>query len=195
MTLLQHGPEENKCSGHRLRFKLSSAGLPSWLSGKESTCQCRKRKRCRFNPWVRKIPWSRKLQPTPVFLPGKFHGQRNLEGSSSWVARSLTQLSTAAVGSTSRHLKETSHCLFPPRLPGLHYLKAPCHVVMSVLLDVYLSLDLLYLFWPCFITAFPFNTTSFFNRVEIRCQSRPPHLKTHQSKRDRPGETAIRAGW
>ena len=31
-----------------------------------------------FNPWVGKIPWNRKWQPTPVFLPGKFHGQRRL---------------------------------------------------------------------------------------------------------------------
>ena len=31
-----------------------------------------------FDPWVRKILWSRKWQPTPVFLPGKFHGQRSL---------------------------------------------------------------------------------------------------------------------
>ena len=34
--------------------------------------------------WVRKIPWSRKWQPTPVFLPGKFHGQRSLVGDSPW---------------------------------------------------------------------------------------------------------------
>ena len=33
-----------------------------------------------FNPGVRKIPWSRKGQPTPEFLPGKFHGQRSLVG-------------------------------------------------------------------------------------------------------------------
>ena len=31
-------------------------------------------------PWVRKIPWRRARQPTAVFLPGKFHGQRNLAG-------------------------------------------------------------------------------------------------------------------
>ena len=37
---------------------------------KESTCQCRRCKRCRFDRWVRKIPWRRKWQPTPVFLPG-----------------------------------------------------------------------------------------------------------------------------
>ena len=47
-------------------------------SGKEYTCQSRKLKRLRFDPWVRKIPWSRKWQPALVFLPGKFHGQRNL---------------------------------------------------------------------------------------------------------------------
>ena len=38
--------------------------FPWWLSGKESADQCR---RCRFDPWVRKIPWRRKWQPTPVF--------------------------------------------------------------------------------------------------------------------------------
>ena len=35
-------------------------------------------RRLGFDPWVRKIPWSRKLQPTPVFLPGKSHGQKTL---------------------------------------------------------------------------------------------------------------------
>ena len=56
-------------------------GLLWWLSGKESACQCR---RCKFNPWVRKIPWRRKWQPTPVFLSGKFHEQRSLAGYSPW---------------------------------------------------------------------------------------------------------------
>ena len=40
--------------------------------------------RCGFDPWVRKIPWRRKWQPTPVFLSGKSHGQRNLVGYSPW---------------------------------------------------------------------------------------------------------------
>ena len=61
-------------------------GLPRWLSGKESTYQCRKH---RFHPWVRKIPWWRKWQPTPVFLPGKSHGQRSLEGYSPWGCKSI----------------------------------------------------------------------------------------------------------
>ena len=37
-----------------------------------------------FDPWVKKIPWSRKWELIPVFLPGKFHGQRSLEGYSPW---------------------------------------------------------------------------------------------------------------
>ena len=53
---------------------------PGSASGKEPACQCRKHERSRFNPWVRKIPWRRKWQPTPVFLPGKSHGQRSLAG-------------------------------------------------------------------------------------------------------------------
>ena len=53
-------------------------GFPGGTSGKESTCQCRRRKRCRFYPWVRKIPWRKKGQPTSVFLPEKSDGQRSL---------------------------------------------------------------------------------------------------------------------
>ena len=37
-----------------------------------------------FDPWVGKIPWRRKWQPTPIFLPGKPHGQRSLVGYSPW---------------------------------------------------------------------------------------------------------------
>ena len=58
-----------------------TSGLPWWLSDKESTCQCR---RHGFDPWVEKIPWRRKWQPIPVFLPGKSHGQKSLAGYSWW---------------------------------------------------------------------------------------------------------------
>ena len=44
----------------------------------------RRLKRYKFNPWVGKIPWSRKWQPTAIFSPGKFHGQRSLAGYSLW---------------------------------------------------------------------------------------------------------------
>ena len=59
-------------------------GLPRWCCGKESAYRCRKCRRHTFSPWARKIPRSRKWQPTPVLLPGKSHGQRSLVGSSPW---------------------------------------------------------------------------------------------------------------
>ena len=66
-------------------------GLPWWLSGKESACQC---KRHSFNPWVGKIPWRRKWQSTLVFMPGKSHGQRTLVGYTvHGVAKSWTRFS------------------------------------------------------------------------------------------------------
>ena len=52
-----------------------------WFHAKESACQCRRR---RLDPWVRMIPWRRKWQPIPLFLPGEFHRQRSLEGYSPW---------------------------------------------------------------------------------------------------------------
>ena len=52
-------------------------------------CQCRRHKRCRFDSWVRKITQRRKWQPTPVFLPGKSHGQRGLVGYSPWYCKEL----------------------------------------------------------------------------------------------------------
>ena len=54
--------------------------LSRWHSGKESACRCRRCKRCGFEPRVRKIPWSRTWQPTPVFLPGESQGQKSLVG-------------------------------------------------------------------------------------------------------------------
>ena len=51
--------------------------------GKEPTCQCRRHGRHRIDPWIGKIPWRRKWQPTSVFSPGKSHGRR-LAGYSSW---------------------------------------------------------------------------------------------------------------
>ena len=52
--------------------------FPKWFSGKESACQCRRCKRYGFYPWVKNIPWRRKWKPTPVSLPRKSQGQKNL---------------------------------------------------------------------------------------------------------------------
>ena len=61
----------------KLTSYCKSTILSWWLSGKESACQFR---RLEFNPRVRKSPWRRKWQPTPVFLPRKSNGQRILVG-------------------------------------------------------------------------------------------------------------------
>ena len=45
---------------------IPSLGFPGDTSGKEPTCQCKRHRRCRFNPWVGKIPWRRKWQPIAV---------------------------------------------------------------------------------------------------------------------------------
>ena len=47
-----HDPKKKACK--------EVPGLSRQHSGKESACQCRRCKRCEFDPWVRKIPWSRK---------------------------------------------------------------------------------------------------------------------------------------
>ena len=61
-----------------LPLKVSTVDqLPRWLSDGGI---CLPSRRHGFNPWFGKIPWSRKWQPTPVFLPGKAHGQSNLMG-------------------------------------------------------------------------------------------------------------------
>ena len=67
--------------------------------GKEPICQCRRHKRCGFDPWVGKIPWRRAWQPTPVFLSGESPrieepGELQSMGSQSWTR--LKWLSTHA---------------------------------------------------------------------------------------------------
>ena len=77
----QPGKPKNTGVGHHCLLRNLALeniiGLPWWVSGKEFTCQCR---RYGLDPWVRKIPWRKKWQHTPIFLPGKSHGQRSLAG-------------------------------------------------------------------------------------------------------------------
>ena len=54
-----------------LSFHSLSQGFSGGTSGKETTCQCRRQKRCRFYPWVGKIPWRSAWQPISVFLSGE----------------------------------------------------------------------------------------------------------------------------
>ena len=70
-------------------------GFLGGSSDKEPICQCRRHKRHGFNPWVRKIPWRRKWQLTPVLLPGESHGQRSLAATVHRIAQSWTRLTHA----------------------------------------------------------------------------------------------------
>ena len=58
------------------------SAFPGGARGKELSCQCRSLKIRGFDPWIRKIPWRRVWQLTPIFLPGESHGQRSLVGCS-----------------------------------------------------------------------------------------------------------------
>ena len=67
-------------------FYSAKYGLPRWLSGKESACQCR---RCSSIPGLQRFPGGGKWQPTPVFLPRESHRQRSLVGYSPWDHKEL----------------------------------------------------------------------------------------------------------
>ena len=125
-------------------------GLPCWLSGKEPACQCR---RCRFNPWVRKIPWRRKWQPLQCSCL-----ESTMDGGAGWAngnhssilawrvpwteepggLQSVTsvQFSRSVVSNSSRP-HEPQHAR-PPRpspTPGVHSNSCPsswwCHPAIS----------------------------------------------------------------
>ena len=81
LLLSQTFPFNKNKKRSNLHFQL---GFPGGSGGRESTCQCSRLKRSGFDLWVGKILWNRKWHPTPVSLPGKFHGQRSLVGYSPW---------------------------------------------------------------------------------------------------------------
>ena len=86
---------------------------PGSTSGKETTYQSRRHKRCGFDPWVGKIPCKIEWQPTPVFLPGESHGQRSLVGYSPWGHKE----SDMPEVTTCTHLKCTRFSAFSTLFP------------------------------------------------------------------------------
>ena len=85
-------------------------GVLGCTNGKESACQCRRHRRCGFDHSVGKIPWKRKWQPTLVFLPGKFHGQRSLVDYSPWGCKELTWLGTELLSGTVEFGTQVVEC-------------------------------------------------------------------------------------
>ena len=110
-------------------FSLYLHWLCRWYSGKESTCQGRRHKRHGFDPWVGKIPWRRKWQPTPAFLSGKSHEQRSLAGYSPWSRKRMGHSLAAKQQADKRScrlkgIKDKRSCRLMPgpanwRLPSL----------------------------------------------------------------------------
>ena len=95
-------------------------GFPCGSVVKESACLHG------FDPWARKIPWSRKWQPAPVFLPGKFYGQSSLAGYSPWGHKgpdTTEQLGTRAHRSVASLMGFLSPPNLVPELPSIPYQK------------------------------------------------------------------------
>ena len=71
-------PHAHCSSDNTSAFITLGEGFPDGISGKDHTSQCRRHKRHGLDPWVRKMPWRRAWQPTPVLLPRESHGLRSL---------------------------------------------------------------------------------------------------------------------
>ena len=103
---------------------------PYWHSGEESACQYRRHSLV-FNPGVRRIPWSSKLQSSPLLLLGKSHGQRSLVSYNPWGCK---------VGhNTTRSTHTHTHTRWCPRIqlssdaiyPGIAQIPQASHSVLS----------------------------------------------------------------
>ena len=64
-------------------------GFPAGTSGKDPACQCRRLKRCSFDPWVWEIPLKEEVAIHSVFLPAESHGQRTWQATVHGVAKEL----------------------------------------------------------------------------------------------------------
>ena len=105
-----------------MNFRISMPSYPG--SAVVKICmQCRRYKRCRFNPWVGEMPWNREWQPVSVFLSGKFHGQKSLWGT---IAHGTTKSQTQQSIAQSRQLVTHTHThTHKYKLIGILKLKLP----------------------------------------------------------------------
>ena len=80
----QQGKRKRRKNKREVRHDLTYTNILLEEGCPESSESACRRRGCGVNPWVEKIPLRRKLQPIPVFLPGKSHGQKSLAGYSPW---------------------------------------------------------------------------------------------------------------
>ena len=126
---------------------LTTRGFPGGIAGKESACQRRRSKRGGFDPWVRKILWRRKRQPTPVVLPEEPHGQRSLAGYSPWGHKELDMTERGM------HAWKHQHCTLAVGLTQVSSFSHSCPV------DIFAHLQFI------FIKVFQQNA-----RIKSKCE-------------------------
>ena len=97
--------------------KITKGLMAQWL---RIRLQCRGLRRHRFNPWVGKMPWRRRWQPTPAFLPGESHGQRSLAGYSLWVRKELDVTERLSTQAGSLRLNSTVRFKVAAQLSALN---------------------------------------------------------------------------
>ena len=120
-----HGQRRLVCYSSRGHKQLDTTEQLNWA---KLNCQCRRPKRCRFHPWVKKISWSRKRQPVPVFLPRKLHGQRRLAGYSPWGRKELAER-------LSHHLPSPNSLRFAVQYTFLEYWVSLFKIIHCSLID------------------------------------------------------------
>ena len=109
--LMPDDPRWSWCNSKRNKVH-KRCRLHRWLSGNEST----NARRYGLEPWVRKMPWRRKWQLTPVFWPEESHGQRSLVGYSPWGHKQLDTTEHAHAG--ARNVMRLNHLEnIPPTTP------------------------------------------------------------------------------
>ena len=109
---------ENSCCDCAPSSFLIAVGFPGGsevknLPGMQKNCR-----KHNFDPWVGQIPWIRKWQPTPVFLPVKFHEQRSLVGYSSWDCKELD--TTKQLNNSNNILKGSKTAVLGTRTQAIY---------------------------------------------------------------------------
>ena len=82
-------PREPRLQSHFYLKGMNLGASPCHLRASLVAQEVKKPLQCGFDPWVRKIPWRGKRQPTAVFLPREFRRQRSLAGYSTWGLKEL----------------------------------------------------------------------------------------------------------
>ena len=119
-------------------------GFPGGARGKESICQCRRLRKREFDLWIGKIPWRRKWQPTPVFLPGKSMDRgawlatvHAVTKSWTWLSMSINYKQPRVAASVKREISPLFHLLWFSYCGPLHRFLFVCFFFFVIVLFVF----------------------------------------------------------